>query len=70
MDFDVPLFACNPPGALRNGWRDDLFQVVNFGRDPENGFKALRAVQPAGPNWGQATIFFPRVRGTLMGSCW
>jgi beta-galactosidase len=47
--FDVPLFACNPPGGLHNGWRDDLFQVVNFGRDPANGFKALRAVQPAGP---------------------
>ncbi len=47
--FDVPLFACNPTNALRNGYRADLFQVVNFGRDPENGFKALRAVQPTGP---------------------
>src|SRR5690606_28260056 len=26
--FDVPLFACNPPGAIANGYRDDLFQVV------------------------------------------
>jgi beta-galactosidase len=47
--FDVPLFACNPAGDLRNGWREDLFEVVNFGRDPEAGFKALRDVQPAGP---------------------
>ncbi len=47
--FDVPLFACNPAGDLRKGLRSDLFQVVNFGRDPESGFKALRAVQPAGP---------------------
>lgn len=47
--FDVPLFACNPPGDLRNGWRDDLFQVVNFGRDPASGFKRLREVQPTGP---------------------
>ncbi len=47
--FDVPLFACNPPGDLRKGWRKDLFQVVNFGRDPESGFRALREVQPDGP---------------------
>jgi len=47
--FDVPLFSCNPAGDLRRGMRSDLFQVVNFGRDPQNGFKALRAVQPSGP---------------------
>jgi beta-galactosidase len=47
--FDIPLFACNPPGDLRKGFRSDLFQVVNFGRDPESGFRALRAVQPTGP---------------------
>ncbi len=47
--FDVPLFACNPPGDLKNGLRSDLFQVVNFGKDPEKGFAALRAVQPKGP---------------------
>ena len=47
--FDVPLFACNPPGDLRNGLRSDLFQVVNFGKEPEKGFAALRAVQPKGP---------------------
>ncbi|HEX8463120.1 MAG TPA: beta-galactosidase [Abditibacterium sp.] len=47
--FDVPLFACNPPGALNRGRRDDLFNVVNFGSGPENGFRALRAVQPTGP---------------------
>ena len=47
--FDVPLFACNPPGDLKNGRRSDLFQVVNFGKEPEKAFAALRAVQPAGP---------------------
>ncbi len=47
--FKVPLFACNPPGDLWKGFRSDLFQVVNFGKDPEKGFAALRAVQPKGP---------------------
>lgn len=47
--FDVPLFACNPPHDLRRGWREDIFQVVNFGRDPEKGFAALRELQPEGP---------------------
>jgi len=47
--FDVPLFACNPPYALRKGLRDDLFNVVNFGKDPADGFKALRQIQPKGP---------------------
>ena len=47
--FDVPLFACNPPYALRKGLRDDLFNVVNFGKDPAGGFKALREIQPKGP---------------------
>ena len=47
--FEVPLFACNPPADLKNGLRADLFQVVNFGADPQKGFAALRAVQPTGP---------------------
>jgi beta-galactosidase len=47
--FDIPLFACNPAGALRNGFRDDLFQVVNFGRDAKTSFAKLREVQPRGP---------------------
>ncbi|HYG24644.1 MAG TPA: beta-galactosidase [Verrucomicrobiae bacterium] len=47
--FDVPLFACNPPYALKNGYRADLFPVVNFGSDPANGFKALREILPQGP---------------------
>jgi beta-galactosidase len=47
--FDVPLFACNPPYALKNGWRADLFPVVNFGSDPAGGFKALREILPQGP---------------------
>ena len=47
--FDVPLFACNPKNDLRNGYRPDLFQVVNFGADPTGSFKALRALQPKGP---------------------
>jgi beta-galactosidase len=47
--FDVPLFACNPVQHLKDGYRDDLFPVVNFGSDPANGFKALRAILPKGP---------------------
>ncbi|MEY4386761.1 MAG: hypothetical protein RLY20_2044 [Verrucomicrobiota bacterium] len=47
--FDVPLFACNPPYALKNGYRKDLFPVVNFGSDPVAGFKALREILPQGP---------------------
>ncbi|HEY4786602.1 MAG TPA: beta-galactosidase family protein, partial [Bacteroidales bacterium] len=47
--FNVPLFACNPPFALKRGFRSDLFNVVNFGSNPEAGFKALREIQPQGP---------------------
>ena len=47
--FNVPLFACNPPFALKRGFRSDLFNVVNFGSNPESSFKALREVQPKGP---------------------
>jgi beta-galactosidase len=47
--IDVPLFACNPTHNLKNGFRDDLFNVVNFGSDPAGAFKALREVQPKGP---------------------
>ncbi len=48
--FDVPLFACNPTGDLANGYRDDLFQVVNFGAGAgEQAFERLREVQRTGP---------------------
>ncbi|HZZ44297.1 MAG TPA: beta-galactosidase [Tepidisphaeraceae bacterium] len=47
--FTVPLFCCNGPVQLRNGYVPDLFQVVNFGADPAGAFKALRDVQPTGP---------------------
>ncbi len=47
--IDVPLFACNPPQQLKNGYRPDLFPVVNFGSDPASGFKALREILPKGP---------------------
>jgi beta-galactosidase len=47
--FEVPLFACNPPEHLKDGFRADLFPVVNFGSDPAGGFKALRSVLPKGP---------------------
>jgi beta-galactosidase len=47
--FTVPLFACNPPSDIKNGLRDDLFQVVNFGRDAEGAFKTLREYQKTGP---------------------
>lgn len=47
--FEVPLFACNPVWQLRNGYRADLFPVVNFGSDPEGAFKKLREILPKGP---------------------
>jgi len=47
--FNVPLFACNPTYHLKKGFRKDLFQVANFGSNPEEGFKALREVLPEGP---------------------
>ncbi|PTX91419.1 beta-galactosidase [Opitutus sp. ER46] len=47
--FDVPLFACNPTSKIGSPTPSELFKVVNFGRDPAAGFKALRAVQPTGP---------------------
>lgn len=48
--IEVPLFACNPPGAIGNGWRDDLFQVVNFGPGAaKNAFAALEKFQKSGP---------------------
>jgi beta-galactosidase len=47
--FDVPLFACNPPGDLKKGYRDDLFPVVNFGSNPAKAFKSLREILPQGP---------------------
>src|SRR5437763_1880369 len=45
----LPLFACNPTGNLKDGFRADLFPVVNFGSNPENGFKKLRKIHPEGP---------------------
>ncbi len=47
--FDVPLFACNPKQHLKDGYRSDLFPVVNFGTDPAGAFKALREILPTGP---------------------
>lgn len=47
--FNAPLFACNPKDHLKDGWRDDLFPVVNFGSDPQSAFTALREILPQGP---------------------
>ena len=47
--FDVPLFACNPKQHLKDGYRADLFPVVNFGTDPHGAFAALREILPKGP---------------------
>jgi beta-galactosidase len=47
--FNVPLFDCDPPYHLKDGYRSDLFPVVNFGSDPAGGFKALREILPQGP---------------------
>ena len=47
--FDVPLFACNPPSEMKNGFRSDLFQAANFGSDPAGNFKKTRQLMPSGP---------------------
>jgi beta-galactosidase len=48
--IEVPLFACNPIHALGSGYREDLFQVVNFSPGAaEGGFKELRKFQKTGP---------------------
>ena len=47
--FDVPLFACNPPSEMKNGFRSDLFQAANFGSDPAGNFKKTRELMPSGP---------------------
>lgn len=46
----VPLFACNPAGAIGSGFREDLFQVVNFSPGAAaKSFEALRKFQKTGP---------------------
>ena len=47
--FEVPLFACNGPVQLPNGRIPELFDVVNFGGDPEGCFKELRKFRKTGP---------------------
>ena len=47
--FKGPFFACNPVHDLGKGDRPDIFNVVNFGRDPQTAFAKLRALQPKGP---------------------
>ena len=48
--FVVPLFACNPGGAIGSGYREDLFQVVNFGAGAaKKSFDTLRKFQKTGP---------------------
>ncbi len=47
--FDVPLFGCNQAWSLRNGHRDDLFPVVNFGSNPADAFRQLRELRKDGP---------------------
>ncbi|NCI46574.1 beta-galactosidase [Sediminibacterium soli] len=47
--FNTPFFTCDGPVQLKNDVRPDIFAAVNFGGNPENGFKALREVQPKGP---------------------
>ncbi|MBQ6010786.1 MAG: beta-galactosidase [Kiritimatiellae bacterium] len=63
---EVPLYACNPPRVMQNGFIPELFQAANFGGDPEQRFEIVRKYQPKGPlmcaeyypawfdTWGQA----------------
>ncbi len=64
--FEVPLYACNPPRVMQNGFIPELFQAANFGADPKQRFGIVRQYQPKGPlmcaeyypawfdTWGQA----------------
>lgn len=64
--FEVPLYACNPPRVIQNGFVPELFQAANFGAEPEQRFEIIRKWQPKGPlmcaeyypawfdTWGQA----------------
>ena len=64
--FEVPLYACNPPRVIQNGFVPELFQAANFGAEPEQRFAIIREWQPKGPlmcaeyypawfdTWGQA----------------
>ena len=64
--FEVPLYACNPPRVIQNGFIPELFQAANFGAEPEQRFEIVRKYQPKGPlmcaeyypawfdTWGQA----------------
>jgi beta-galactosidase len=47
--FTVPLFTCDGTVQLKNDVQKSIFAVVNFGNNPEAGFKALREVQATGP---------------------
>ena len=64
--FEMPLYACNPPRVVKNGFIPELFQAANFGAYPEQLFALVKEVQPKGPHmcaeyypawfdtWGQA----------------
>ena len=64
--FEVPLYACNPPRVIQNGFIPELFQAANFGAEPEQRFGIVREWHPNGPlmcaeyypawfdTWGQA----------------
>ena len=64
--FEIPLYACNPPRVIENGFIPELFQTANFGGEPEQRFEIIRKHQPKGPlmcseyypawfdTWGQA----------------
>ena len=47
--FEVPLFTCDGGAELKRDARPDIFCAINFGSDPEQCFKGLRAVRPTGP---------------------
>ena len=44
--FEVPLYACNPPRVMQNGFIPELFQAANFGAEPEQRFEIVRKYQP------------------------
>jgi beta-galactosidase len=52
VGIEVPKFTCDGPSheMLQNGALPDILTAVNFGRDPENGFKHLSEFKPDIPH--------------------
>ena len=60
--FEVPLYACNPPRVIENGFLPELFQAANFGAEPKERFDIIREYQKEGPLFCSGSAGPPNVR--------